>query len=166
MEKGLIDIIDERIQSIKDVLPYAKKGFPTERHKEIYMLLRKSYLVSLWLILTIGFTGIHCLYCNSKYFYVYFFCYVFLMQYFDKTVPQSFLILSIIELVRVPIALYIYNLRVKKAVLENADTMEYCSKFDVNHIYIMIAIILLSGFFAFYSFDIFYFWKIFLNLHN
>ena len=166
MEKGLIDIIDERIQSIKDVLSYAKKDFPTQRHKNIYMSLRKSYLVSLWLILTIGFTGIHCLYFNSKYFSVYFFCYVFLIQYSDKTVPQSFLLLSIIELVRVPVALYIYNLKVKKAVLENADTMEYCSKFDVNHIYIMAAIILLWGFCAFYSFDIFHLWKIFLNLHN
>ena len=42
MEKCLIDIIEEQIQSIKEFFSYAKKDFPTERHEEIYMSLRKS----------------------------------------------------------------------------------------------------------------------------
>ncbi len=166
MEKCLIDIIEEQIQSIKEFFSYAKKDFPTERHEDIYMSLRKSYLVSLWLILTIGFTGLHCFYINSCFFLFYL---IFYMNHIlGSDVIQSVLYISIFELIRVPIAIYIANLKLKKAIIDNLNevTFMYNNLSKYNVIYIVITIVMMDIFFIHRSFDIFHLWKIFLNLHN
>ena len=83
-------------------------------------------------------------------------------------VAQPVLYISIFELIRVPIAIYIANLKLKKAIIDNLNevTFMYNNLSKYNVIYIVITIVMMDIFFIHRSFDIFHLWKIFLNLHN
>ena len=156
MSKGLIDIIDEYIE-------YFYKEFPTPEHKHVYESLRKSYLMAMWLNLTVGFSGVHCLYLNSYMFFVYL---LILIIFFppDEYTPIVLLNISTFEMFRIPFAVFLYNLRLKKSIIEGNIQKMLLVDYSNDAIFFLISVVILIAILNFDSIDIFVFWHYLLNL--
>ncbi len=156
MSKGLIDIIDEYIE-------YFYKKFPTPEHKNVYECLRKSYLMAMWLNLTVGFSGVHCLYLNSYMFFVYL---LILIIFFppDEYTPIVLLNISTFEMFRIPFAVFLYNLRLKKSIIEGNIQKMLLVDYSNDAIFFLISVVILIAILNFDSIDIFVFWHYLLNL--
>ena len=156
MSKGLIDIIDEYIE-------YFYKKFPTPEHKNVYECLRKSYLMAMWLNLTVGFSGVHCLYLNSYMFFVYL---LILIIFFppDEYTPIVLLNISTFEMFRIPFAVFLYNLTLKKSIIEGNIQKMLLVDYSNDAIFFLISVVILIAILNFDSIDIFVFWHYLLNL--
>ena len=156
MSKGLIDIIDEYIE-------YFFIFFPTPEHKNVYECLRKSYLMAMWLNLTVGFSGVHCLYLNSYMFFVYL---LILIIFFppDEYTPIVLLNISTFEMFRIPFAVFLYNLRLKKSIIEGNIQKMLLVDYSNDAIFFLISVVILIAILNFDSIDIFVFWHYLLNL--
>ncbi len=156
MSKGLIDIIDEYRE-------YFYKEFPTPEHKAVYRNLRKSYLLAMWLNLTVGFSGVHCLYLNSYMFFVYL---LLLIIFFppDEYTPIMLLNISAFEMFRIPFAVFLYNLRLKKSIIENDIQKMLLVDYSNDVIFFLISVVILTAILNFYPINVFVFWHYLLNL--
>ena len=153
MSKGLIDIIDEYRE-------YFYKEFPTPEHKSVYRNLRKSYLLAMWLNLTVGFTFIHCFYLRSYLFLFYNVIVITLLPGFNGDSAWLLLYICAFEMFRIPFMVFLYNLNLKKCIIDenlhNDDTFITSIDKDMNYLYLATAIAILL--YKNYSMDIFVFW--------
>ena len=157
MSKGLIDIIDEYRE-------YFYKEFPTPEHKAVYRNLRKSYLLAMWLNLTAGFSGIHCLYLNSYMFFVYLYIILVIFQNFNGIDIQILLYLCIFEMFRIPFVVFLYNLKIKKYIIVNDINKDIPITINSNSSFVGIVLTICIVLFQYYSMDVFVFWHYLLNL--
>ena len=159
MSKGLIDIIDEYRE-------YFYKEFPTPEHKSVYRNLRKSYLLAMWLNLTVGFTFIHCFYLRSALFLFYNVIVIALIPEFNGNSALLLLYICAFEMFRIPFMVFLYNLNLKKCIIDedlhNDNTFITSIDKDMNYLYFATAIAILL--YKNYSMDVFVFWHYLLNL--
>ena len=119
--------------------------------------------LAMWLNLTVGFSGVHCLYLNSYMFFVYL---LLLIIFFppDEYTPIMLLNISAFEMFRIPFAVFLYNLRLKKSIIEDDIQKMLLVDYSNDVIFFLISVVILTAILNFYPINVFVFWHYLLNL--
>lgn len=128
VDTGLIGHIDNRVQDFKNLLLYREKNFETEEQKEIYYYYKRRYEFAYILLLFAGFSGMHRLYLRSVWFFAYLFSLTYLWFYNAHFFTKFILYLAVLDIVLIPVVIFIYNLKLKRAILNNQWNTETALK--------------------------------------
>ena len=113
VDTGLIGHIDNRVQDFKNLLLYREKNFETEEQKSFYDAHRLNLVHGYLLLFTCGCIGAHRIYAKN---------YKFLWPFFMFFFPDAVIVFCIIDIFWLPAALYFYNLKLKKLIIDSPQS--------------------------------------------
>ena len=125
---GLIRFVNDFFDDMQDLPEYLHKNFETEEQKEIYYYYKRRYEFAYILLLFAGFSGMHRLYLRSIWFFAYLFSLTYLWFYNAHFFAKFILYLAVLDIVLIPVVIFIYNLKLKRAILNNQWNAETALK--------------------------------------